>query len=91
MIVANTFMRSLIASTIPLFAWYMCNGIVISYGNTFLGVVAAVLVPLPFMVYFKGTKIRARTTFAPLPDIEHDKKKPQEKNIGSDSHENSAK
>jgi DHA1 family multidrug resistance protein-like MFS transporter len=84
---ANTFMRSLVASAFPLFARYMYDGIGINYGNTLLGAVAVVLVPLPFVFYFMGKKIRARSTFAPAPDIEQDKKRDAENNLESDSNE----
>jgi len=53
--------------------------------------VAAVLVPLPFIFYFLGRKIRARSTFAPAPDIEQDKKKDEEGSAENKSDENTAK
>lgn len=42
---------------------------------TLLGCVAAILVPMPFIFYFMGRKIRAKSKFAPAPDIEQDKKR----------------
>lgn len=77
-IAGNTFLRSLFGAIFPLFARYMYEGIGINYGQTLVGCIAAVLVPLPFLFYFYGKKIRARSTFAPAPDIEQDKRPDEE-------------
>jgi len=50
-------------------------GIGINWGMTLVACVATVLAPTPFVFYFYGKKIRARSKFAPAPDIELDKKK----------------
>ncbi|KUJ18669.1 MFS general substrate transporter [Mollisia scopiformis] len=77
-IAGNTFMRSLFGAIFPLFARYMYEGIGINYGQTLIGAVAAVLVPLPFIFYYYGRKIRGRSTFAPAPDIAQDKRRDEE-------------
>ncbi|KAG0650800.1 putative transporter [Hyphodiscus hymeniophilus] len=82
-IAGNTFLRSLFGAVFPLFASYMYKGIGINYGQTLVGAVAVVLIPLPFIFYFYGKKIRARSTFAPAPDIEQDKRKDEESNGSS--------
>jgi DHA1 family multidrug resistance protein-like MFS transporter len=82
-IAGNTFMRSLFGAIFPLFARYMYEGIGINYGQTLVGSIAVVLVPLPFVFYFYGRKIHAKSTFAPAPDIEQDKKRDEEKRVGS--------
>jgi DHA1 family multidrug resistance protein-like MFS transporter len=74
-IAGNTFLRSLFGAAFPLFARYMYEGIGINYGQTLIGAVAAVLVPLPFIFYFMGRKIRAKSTFAPAPDIKQDEER----------------
>ncbi|CZR50320.1 related to fluconazole resistance protein [Phialocephala subalpina] len=79
-IAGNTFLRSSFAAIFPLFARYMYDGIGINYGQTLIGGVAAVLVPLPFLFYFFGKKIRAKSTFAPAPDIAQDKRRDEESN-----------
>jgi DHA1 family multidrug resistance protein-like MFS transporter len=66
----------------------MYEGIGINYGNTLIGAIAVVLVPLPFIFYFFGKKIRAGITFAPTPDIEQEKKGDEEGNVESKSNEN---
>ena len=90
-IAGNTFMRSLFGATFPLFARYMYKGIGINYGQTLVGAVAVVLIPLPFIFYFFGRKIRARSTFAPAPDIAQDKRRDEESNGDSQIDENAAK
>lgn len=85
-IAGNTFMRSLFGAVFPLFARYMYEGIGINYGQTLVGAVAAVLVPLPFIFYFMGRRIRAKSTFAPAPDIRADeerRKRGDEESSGS--------
>jgi DHA1 family multidrug resistance protein-like MFS transporter len=82
-IAGNTFMRSLFGAISPLFTRYMYKGIGINYGETLVGCIAVVLVPLPFIFHFYGRKIRAKSTFAPAPDIEQDKKRDEEKRVGS--------
>jgi DHA1 family multidrug resistance protein-like MFS transporter len=47
-------------------------------GLELIGAVAAVLVPLPFIFYSLGKKIRARSTFTPAPDIAQDKRRDEE-------------
>jgi hypothetical protein len=46
--------------------------------------VAAVLAPMPFVLYFTGKKIRRKSTFAPAPDIEQDNRKRDEESNGAD-------
>ncbi|KAL9088164.1 MAG: hypothetical protein Q9165_006291 [Trypethelium subeluteriae] len=81
-IAGNTFMRSLFGAVFPLFATYMFDGIGINWGMTLIGCIAALLVPMPFIFYFRGKQIRARSKFAPAPDIELDKKRDEEKAMG---------
>lgn len=77
-IAANTIMRSLFGAIFPLFATYMFDGMGINYGMTLLGCVAALFIPMPFLFYFKGKTIRAKSKFAPAPDIEQDKRRDEE-------------
>lgn len=84
-IAGNTFLRSLIGAIFPLFARYMYEGIGINYGQTLIGAIAVVLVPLPFFFHFFGKKIRAKSKFAPAPDIEQDKRRDEETRVESES------
>lgn len=74
-IAANTFMRSLFGGVFPLFATYMFRGMGIEWASTLLGCVAALLVPMPVIFYLFGKRIRARSKFAPAPDIQQDKRR----------------
>jgi DHA1 family multidrug resistance protein-like MFS transporter len=77
-IAANTFMRSIFGGVFPLFATYMFKGMGIQWASTLLGCVALVLVPMPVVFYVFGKKIRAKSKFAPAPDIEQDKRRDEE-------------
>ena len=56
----------------------MFEGIGIEWGMTLLGCVAALFIPMPFVLYKYGKKIRAKSKFAPAPDIEQDKRRDEE-------------
>ncbi|KAM0255793.1 hypothetical protein ACHAQJ_005380 [Trichoderma viride] len=62
----NTFMRSLFGAVFPLFGRQMFNGMHIQWAATLLGCVALVLAPIPFVFYFYGAKIRAKSKIAPV-------------------------
>lgn len=61
----------------------MYDGIGINWGMTFLGCLATVLVPMPFAFYFFGKKIRAKSKFAPAPDLEQDKQRKNDEEQGN--------
>jgi len=87
---ANTFMRSIFGGVFPLFASYMYKGMGIQWANTMLGAIAAVLIPMPVFFYLYGKRIRAKSKFAPAPDIAMDKKRDEEARIASASEGESA-
>lgn len=64
-IAANTFCRSMLAASFPLFSRQMFNGMGIQYAGTLLGCVSAVLVPIPVIFYFFGKQLRMKSSFAP--------------------------
>ncbi|KAK6439152.1 hypothetical protein LTR95_004645 [Oleoguttula sp. CCFEE 5521] len=74
-IAANTLLRSLFGAIFPLFATYMFEGIGINWGLTLLGCVSVLLIPMPFIFFFFGKRIRAKSKFAPAPDLALDKKR----------------
>ena len=82
---ANTFLRSGFGAVFPLFATYMFDGMGIQWASTLLGCVALVLVPLPIAFFLYGKKIRARSHFAPAPDLEQDKRRDEEARGVADS------
>lgn len=77
-IAANTFMRSIFGGIFPLFATYMFDGMGIQWASTLIGCVAVLLAPMPVVFYIFGKKIRARSKFAPAPDIVQDRKRDEE-------------
>lgn len=62
----------------------MFEGIGIEYGMTLLGCVAAIFIPMPFILYKYGKSIRAKSKFAPAPDIQQEKRRDEESR-GADS------
>lgn len=54
---------------------YMFDGMGIEWAMTLLGCVAAIFIPMPFVLYRYGKRIRAKSKFAPAPDIEQDKRR----------------
>ncbi|TKA68096.1 hypothetical protein B0A55_08575 [Friedmanniomyces simplex] len=66
------------------FAYYMFEGIGIEWGMTFLGCLATLFIPMPFVFYFYGKKIRAKSKFAPAPDIQQEKRRDEEARMGGD-------
>ncbi|KAF2133772.1 MFS general substrate transporter [Dothidotthia symphoricarpi CBS 119687] len=79
---ANTFMRSCFGGVFPLFATYMFEGMGVQWACTLIGGVALLLVPMPIMFYMYGKKIRAKSTFAPAPDIAQDRRRDEEARVG---------
>ncbi|KAE8382465.1 major facilitator superfamily domain-containing protein [Aspergillus bertholletiae] len=65
-IAANTFVRSLVASSFPLFSRQMFNNMGIQWASTLLGCVAAILIPIPIVFLFFGKQLRMRSKFAPI-------------------------
>ncbi|KAF2832735.1 MFS general substrate transporter [Ophiobolus disseminans] len=84
-IAANTFMRSIFGGVFPLFATFMFEGMGVQWAATLLGCVALVLVPMPVVFYLFGKRIRAKSKFAPAPDIQLDKRRDEEARLGDGS------
>ncbi|KAM5343382.1 hypothetical protein ACJ41O_011919 [Fusarium nematophilum] len=59
-IAANTFMRSMFAGAFPLFIIPMYHNVGVDWGTTIFGCIAAVLVPVPFLFFAWGRRIRAK-------------------------------
>ena len=71
---------------------YMFEGIGINYGMTLLGCVSALFLPMPFIFYYYGKRIRGMSKFAPAPDITQDRKRAEvadeEARIGTNDKDN---
>ncbi|GEQ70209.1 hypothetical protein JCM33374_g3885 [Metschnikowia sp. JCM 33374] len=60
----NTFLRSAFGAAFPLFARQMFEGMQIKWAATLLGCISAVMIPVPFLFYFYGKKIRSKSKWA---------------------------
>lgn len=59
-------------------------GIGINWGMTFLGCLAVLMIPMPFLFYIYGKRIRGKSKFAPAPDILQDRRRDEESRGASD-------
>ncbi|WPG97846.1 Hypothetical protein R9X50_00062800 [Acrodontium crateriforme] len=59
-VAANTFLRSAFAGAFPLFIGPMLHNIGIDWGVSIFGFIAVALVPIPYLFYIYGKRIRAR-------------------------------
>jgi hypothetical protein len=53
-------MRSIFAGTFPLFVFPMYHTLGVDWGSSVFGCFAAVLIPVPFLFFAWGRRIRAR-------------------------------
>ncbi|KIW11066.1 hypothetical protein PV08_10365 [Exophiala spinifera] len=65
---ANTFLRSLMAFALPLVARPMFHGIGVGPGMSILGGVAALMLPVPFLLMKVSLRLRKKSKFAPVPE-----------------------
>ncbi|KAL4752524.1 hypothetical protein BDW72DRAFT_63825 [Aspergillus terricola var. indicus] len=59
-VAANTFLRSVFAGCFPLFATAMFRNLGVPWASSVLGFMAIALIPIPYLFYVFGSKIRAR-------------------------------
>ena len=59
-IAANTFLRSLFAAIFPLFVSPMFHKLGTPWGSSLLGFISVLLLPIPFLFYVYGPRIRKR-------------------------------
>lgn len=62
-VAANTFLRSVFAAVFPLFVNPMFHNMGIGPASSVLGGVAVVLIPIPYLFYVYGPRIRGRGKF----------------------------
>ncbi|EAL86141.1 hypothetical protein KXW29_007150 [Aspergillus fumigatus] len=77
-IAANTFCRSVLAASFPLFSRQMFNNMGIQWAATLLGCVATALVPIPVIFYLYGKRLRMRSRFAPILELDEAAHVPRE-------------
>lgn len=63
-VAANTFLRSVFAAAFPLFITPELHNIGIGWGVSVFAFVAALLIPIPFLFFIYGKRIRARGTWS---------------------------
>ena len=68
----------------------MFEGIGINWGMSLLGFVAAAFIPMPFFLFKYGRNLRAKSKFAPAPDIEQDKRRDEESRAQAENEGGSA-
>jgi multidrug resistance protein len=56
--------RNLMATAFPLFTEQMFEALTYKWGNTLFGLVAVILLPIPFVFFFYGARIRACSKFS---------------------------
>jgi MFS family permease len=59
-VAANTFLRSMFAGFFPLFASQMFHNLGINWASSVLGFIAIAMIPIPYVFYVFGKRIRAR-------------------------------
>ena len=62
---ANTMTRSAVGAAFPLFTTQMYEGMGVNWASSLIGGVALLLLPMPFLFYKYGPRIRARSQFSP--------------------------
>lgn len=61
---ANTFLRSAMAAAFPLFTSQMFNNLGVQWAGTLIGCISAVLMPVPFLFFIYGKRIRGMSKYA---------------------------
>ncbi|RPD64471.1 MFS general substrate transporter [Lentinus tigrinus ALCF2SS1-7] len=56
--------RNLMGAIFPLFSQQMFDRLTYHWGNTLFACIATLMIPIPFVLYWKGPAIRARSKFA---------------------------
>lgn len=62
-VAANTFLRSIFAAVFPLFVNPMFHKLGVPWASSILGFIAVILIPIPFLFYVYGPRIRMRGKF----------------------------
>jgi MFS transporter, DHA1 family, multidrug resistance protein len=60
---ANSFLRSTVAASFPLFATYMYRALGVNLATSVLGFIAVALAPVPIAFFVWGSRIRKTSRF----------------------------
>ncbi|KAL1386458.1 MFS multidrug transporter [Phyllosticta capitalensis] len=63
-IAANTFLRSVLAGSFPLFMTPLLHSVGVDWGVSIFGFVGIALIPIPYLFFVFGPRIRARGVFS---------------------------
>lgn len=63
---ANTFLRSMAAGAFPLFVNPMYSNLGVNWGTTVFACISALLIPVPFLFFTWGARIRRRGEWSKL-------------------------
>lgn len=77
--VGNTLLRSVAGGTLPLAGPYMYNTLGANWAGTLLGLIEVLIIPIPFVFYLYGGKIRQRSTL--ISTMQEDKKRMERKRL----------
>lgn len=64
-IAANTFLRSFFGAGFPLFATQMFHNLGVDWAGSLLGFLAVAFLPIPFLFYAFGERLRRGSKYAP--------------------------
>jgi MFS transporter, DHA1 family, multidrug resistance protein len=64
-IAINTFIRSIAAAAFPLFAPSIYHSLGVPWATSLLGFLSILFLPVPFLFYKYGARIRGRSKFTP--------------------------
>lgn len=70
---AQSFVRNMIAGSFPFFADIMYQNLNPNWASTLFGCIAALLAVVPFIAFFYGPKIRAKSKFSKMLALEEEK------------------
>jgi hypothetical protein len=61
---ANAFVRCVLSSAFPLFTRQMYQNWSYHWATSLLGFVTCLMIPIPFVFYIKGEKLRSKSPYA---------------------------
>jgi DHA1 family multidrug resistance protein-like MFS transporter len=65
-IAANTFFRSIFGGVFPLFGYILFENLGVQWGASLVAFIALGMIPIPFVFYIFGEKIRAKNPYINL-------------------------
>jgi len=65
-IAANTFFRSIFGGIFPLFGYILFENLGVHWGGSLVAFIALGMIPIPFLFYIFGQKIRSKNPYSNL-------------------------